>query len=561
MAVSFSMRAWIVLSVPLGLLLSLSGSDGAGKARGPSRDGLEALTAKIDTALETVWTQESMRPAPATDDLQFARRLWVDLLGTIPSLQEIRKIEARPAEGRREWLIEKALADPRFEDVLGERLARIAVGGPMAKQDDLLYRRRRLVRWMSGQVHANRPWDDLVRELVTAEGLSTDKPATNFFVSQDRDPLKLAARTTRAFLGVRIDCAQCHDHPFTRWTQSDFEGLAAWFARTESGLGGVVDKKKGELELCVPLVGDAAELTALAASGETEGMMGSIAPVDTRVIAPAVPFAPELLPATSKNRRSQYAAWLTHPENPFFAKSIVNRLWQWLMGTGIVEPVDELDSTKPRNRELLALLANDLVANGYDLKRTIREIIGSRAYGLDSRVPEGLDEDDAVDAWAAYPLKPLRGDQLASALIQSGSFWTYNQSRAPLLRFARFTGIGEFTKRHGDDLDLDEPEGETLLQRLHLLNGKTTYELTKADEAFSPVTRLPGLSPTDEDAVDNAFLMTLTRHATAAEKELFSARLRACVSDTGKPDTKKRHRVVSDLMWALVNTTEFAWAH
>jgi hypothetical protein len=555
------MRAWIVLSIPLGLVLSLSGSDGAGKARGPNRDGLLEHITSIDATIEAVWAKESMSPAPVTDDLQFARRLWVDLLSTIPSLQEIRQIEARPAEGRREWLVSKALTDPRFEDVLGERLARIAVGGPMAKQDDLLYRRGRLVTWMSGQVHKNRPWDQLVRELITAEGLSTDKPATNFYVSQDRDPLKLSARTARAFLGVRIDCAQCHNHPFARWTQSDFEGLAAWFARTESTLAGTQDKKNGELKLTSPLIGDAAELTALAEAGDTEGMMGTIAPVSTRVVAPAVPFSPELLPGEDTKRRVRYAEWLTHPKNPYFAKAIVNRLWQWLMGRGIVEPVDELDSTKPRSRELLALLADDFVESGYDLKRTIRAIVSSRAYALASRVAEGVDEDDALDAWAAYPLKPLRGDQLASALIQSGSFWTHDRTRAPLLRFARFTGMGEFTKRHGDDLDLEEAEGETLLQRLHLLNGKTVHELVKSDNGFGPVTRLPGLSVTDEDAIDNAFLMTLTRHASPAETEVFAARLKACVNDKGEPDKDPRHEVMSDLLWSLVNTTEFAWAH
>ncbi len=522
------MRPWILLAIPLGLTLSLVDVD---RPRGPAPRPapVEPLVAAIDSALAAEWREAGVTPGEPVDDLTFARRLWLDLLGTIPSLQEVRALEASPPEGRRPRLVARALRDPRFDAVFAERLARIAVGTD-AKPDDLTYRRRRLVAWLTAQVARRRPWDALVRDLIAAEGLPLDRPAVNFVVSQDVDPVRLAARTTRAFLGVRIDCAQCHDHPFARWKQADFEGLAAFFARTRRDLAGVRERGGGELELEVP--------------GEGR----------TREVLPAVPLAPELLPdlETAPSRRAALAAWVTHPDHPTFARSIVNRLWQWLLGRGLVEPVDELDSTAPRSRRLLDLLAEDLVAHGFDLVRTVEAIVSSRAYRLSSRPPPGVDEWEAIDRWVTYPLQPLRSDQLASAVVQTTSLWTHDQGRNPLLRLARFGAINDFTRRHGDDLAAEEAEPETLLQRLHLLNGKTTREATKVDDPFSPVARLPLLAGSDAEAIEAAFLMTLTRRPSPAEREHFLARL-------GGAGGAARARAMADLWWALLNSTEFAW--
>lgn len=603
------MRAWILLSIPLGLALSFSGDDGRGVSakRTPSLRS-QALGASIDSRLSARWSERGIQPAAEVDELTLARRLWLDLLGTIPSLAELRALEQTPAAERRAALLEQVFADPRFNAVLAERLARIAVGGRETKQDDLLYRRGRLVTWLTAQVRQNRPWDELVRELLTAEGLSTDAPAVNFAVSQDVDPVKLAARTTRAFLGVRIDCAQCHDHPFTRWRQRDFEGLAAFFARTERQVGGVRDQAQGELEFQLP-----------SAAAASMGMgMGSMAPDDeahreakeqeqdwpedveakeskegddedddeeeklvrapfgqpvrvvrdpkrpldpaiqTRTVQPRVPLAPELLPAIEgrRGRRRALAAWVTHPDNPFFARALVNRFWLWLMGRGLVEPVDELDSSAPRDEVLLELLAREFRRSGYDLRHLIRAIVGTRAYALSSAQAEGAGEAEAaLEAMALRPLKALRGDQLASAVLQSTSFRAYDERRAPLLRLAFWGGRNGFVERHADDLALEEPEEETLLQRLHLLNGDQVTERTKADDPFGTAQRLALLAPDDAVALDAAFLATLTRRPSPAERDYFGGLLAEVEGENGK-----RAEVLADLLWCLLNTTEFAWS-
>jgi len=585
------MRFWIWILVPLGLVLSLSEPD-RGERRVVSDEESASLVAAVDSHLVTSWEQAALEPAPEVDGLTLMRRLWLDLLGTTPSLLEVRAFQKVPAGQQRGWLIERVLADERFDSILAERLARIAVGGQDAKMGDLIYRRRRLVSWLTGQVRRNRPWDSLVRELIQSEGLSTDTPAVNFTVSQDANPVKLAAQTTRAFLGLRIDCAQCHDHPFARWKQSDFEGLAAYYARVRQNIGGVREVKEGELEFqlpsreasmgMAPAMGempmdathaDVAEVGSESETADKEPLVKApfgqpvlLLPrkdgkkrkrdpnLKTRIVAPQVPFSPELLPDVT-SRRKALAAWLTSPKNPFFAKALVNRFWSWLLGAGLVEPVDELDTTTPSDPRLLELLAERFVASGFDLKVLVRAIVSTKAYRLDSapgEVGEDYDFGDAAEAYALRNLKPLRGDQLGASILQAGSLQPYDQRRAPLLRFANYTQRNEFAQRHGDDLSQEEAQDETLLQRLHLLNGKFLREVTKDDDIFAPVTRLALLAPTDEAAVEAAFLITLTRRPTPEEAKPYVERLRRLEGDA-------RSKLMADLLWTLLNSTEFAW--
>lgn len=580
------MRFWIWLLVPLGLVLSLSEPD-RGKRTLITDEQAAPMVAQIDSHLVTTWGSAGLEPAPEVENLILMRRLWLDLLGTTPSLLEIREFEQVPSGEQPGWLVERVLADERFDSILAERLARIAVGGQDAKMGDLIYRRRRLVSWMTGQVRRNRPWDSLVRELIQSQGLSTDTPATNFTVSQDANPVKLAARTTRAFLGLRIDCAQCHDHPFARWKQSDFEGLAAYYARVRQNLGGVREVKEGELEFQLPsreasmgmapsaaampedaAHADAASVESKSTALEIKAPFGQpvlLLPekdgkkrdpnIKTRIVAPKVPFSPELVPKVA-SRREALAAWLTDAKNPFFAKALVNRFWAWLLGAGLVEPVDELDTTAPTDPRLLELLAERFVESGFDLKALVRAIVSTKAYRLDSapapEASEDYDLGDAAEAYALRNLKPLRGDQLAASILQAGSLQPYDQRRAPLLRFANFTQRNQFAQRHGDDLSLEEPQDETLLQRLHLLNGQTLRDVTKDDDIFAPVTRLALLAPSDEAAIDAAFLITLTRRPTPAEAEPYVLRLKHAQGEA-------RSKLMADLLWTLLNSTEFAW--
>lgn len=502
--------------VALGLGGLLAGTSLA--ARPPRIERALELARRIDFALDEAWAREGVKPVEPASDLELLRRTTLDLLGTVPSLEEIRAFEADTGEGRRERLVTRLTADPRFHYAFAERLARITVG-PGRKQDDLFYRRRRYVAWLRDQIQKHRPWDDVVREILATEGVTVDGPA-NFVVAADLDAAKLAARTSRAFLGIRLDCAQCHDHPFSDWKQKDFEGLAAFFARAH---------RKG------PLVVE---------SGEGDYKLQDMKTGKERVVEPAVPFAPEALEKKGK-RRFALGAWLTDARNPYFAKSIANRLWAWLLGKGIIEPTDMIDEGKARYPRVLSLLEDELHKSRYDLEELVRAIVLTRAYALSSRGDAGLE-----DAFAVYPLKPLHADQLANAIWQATSLETENESRSLFFRLAHLDQTNKFVERHRGDHDAEVPEDETLLERLLLMNGFMVQERIKADNPVTVVSRLLLLAPTDEKLIEIAYLCVLTRRPTPREVEHFSERLRG-----------DRRQAAEDLLWALLNSSELAWNH
>ncbi len=206
---------------------------------------LRPIAAGLDAAFRGRWSESQIQAADRAPELAVMRRLSLALCGTIPSLEEVRRFEARPTEGRIAAWLDDLLKDQRCADYLAERFARAYVGtedGPF-----LLFRRRRFIAWLGTAILENRPYDAIVRELIADSGLWTDHPATNFVtVTYDPDlghptPERLAARVSRAFLGVRLDCAQCHDHPFQTWKQADFRGLAAFFGGVHSNLRGIRD--------------------------------------------------------------------------------------------------------------------------------------------------------------------------------------------------------------------------------------------------------------------------------------------------------------------------------
>jgi hypothetical protein len=447
----------------------------------------------------------------------------------VPSLEEVRQFEALPADQRLPWFVDHLLQDRRCADYFAERFARAWVGtedGPF-----IFYRRRRLIAWLSEQLAANRPYDALVRDLIAADGLWTDHPATNFVsvtVQPDNqnqpDPVRLAGRVTRAFLGLRLDCAQCHNHPFADWKQSDFQGLSAFFGQTQLGFTGIHN-------------------------GPGEYVAEEHKTKLKRVVAPRVPFAPELLPAEG-SRRDQLAAWVTSPKNTFFSRAAANRVWALLTGRPLVEPVDNLesDSVAPA----LPVLADDFAAHGFDLRRLVRVIAFTRVYGLDSA--NGPDNAEAADkTWAVFPLTRLRPEQVVGGVLQAGSVTTLGSEDPLLFRLAHFGEQNEFVKRYGDSgEDEFDGRGGTIPQRLLLMNGKLVRERTK-DDIFNAATRIAWMSPDARAAVEAAYLTVLTRRPTPAESAHFSGPI-------GQPGANRAEKL-EDLYWVLINSTEFSWNH
>jgi Protein of unknown function (DUF1549)/Protein of unknown function (DUF1553) len=498
--------------------------------QGEVRSDLHEIVTDLDRLFHEHWTDQKLVPAARAADLAVMRRLALVLCGTVPSLEEIRRFESRPRESRVEAWLDDLLADRRCADYLAERFARAYVGtedGPFIK-----YRRRRFVTWLSDAFVENRPYDALVRDLIASQGLWTDHPATNFVsVTVDPElerptPDRLAARVARAFLGARIDCAQCHDHPFQPWKQADFRSLAAFFGGVHADLRGIRD-------------------------GENDYQPPDRKTKEPVKVEPQVPFSPDLLPE-SGSPRERLAAWVVDARNPNFARATVNRVWALVLGRPLAEPVDDLRAAGELH-PALGRLADDFAAHGYNLHRLIRVIAATEVFQLDSAVaetPSGAQEE----AWAVFPMTRLRPEQVAGALFQSSSLSTLGAQSHWFIRMVTYTGRNDFVRRYGDTgEDEFDSRGGTIPQRLVLMNGDIVRDKIKGD-FFTAPGRIAGLARDDRAAVETAFLTVLTRRPSPEEESHFTARLAGTTKDV-------RKERLTDLFWALINTTEFSWNH
>ncbi len=498
------------------------------------REDFRSVIETVNTEFQTDWQDAGLQAAGRADDLTICRRISLALTGTIPSLEEIRAIEAQPAEYRIQWWLSHLLEDRRYADYVGERFARVYVGtdnGPF-----LVFRRGRFVTWLADQLEANVAYDQIVRQLIADTGLWTDSPAVNFVTAtldqnNDSQPdiMRLTRRVSRAFLGVRLDCVQCHDdHMGSDWLQSDFHELGAFFSEARMSPVGIRDSKK-EYEFQY-LYEDTPE-----------------------TIPPTVPFYEELLPESGP-RRERLARWVTHPDNAAFARTAVHRVWALMFGSPMFEAVDNIPLEGPFPPGLETLAA-DFVEHDYDLKRLIRLIAATDAFQRDSRAD--IEVTPLHEArWAAFPLTRLRPEQVAGSLLQASSLTTIDAESHILLRIGRYFQQNEFVKRYGDTGE-DEfgAHGGTIPQRLLMMNGNLVKEKTRDNLIGNASTRIAVLAPDDEKAVETAYLTILTRRPSEVELDHFTqTRLKGTRN-------KARIRALEDMYWTLLNSTEFSWNH
>lgn len=498
---------------------------------------------QVDQEFERYWEENGLQTAGRADNLTIVRRMSLGLTGTVPSLEELRVLESLPEEDQLEWWLSRLLEDRRYSDYVGERLARAYVGtenGPF-----LVFRRRRFVTWLSDQLEQNTPYDEIVRRLISDSGIWTDAPSVNFLtvtVSDDTngkpDPMRLAGRTTRAFLGMRIDCLQCHDDRLGNVSlgttddprdgmQSDFHHLAAFFGGVNFSLFGITDGT-GEYEYQYLGADESEEVPA------------------------RPPFFPELLPEGG-TPREQLANWVTHDQNKPFARAIVNRMWALLVGKPLVDPIDDIPLYGDYPPALESL-ADDFVKHDYNLRRLIRIIAATKAFQLDSRANFEV-EAKHENCLAVFPLTRLRPEQVAGGVIQASRLMTIDANSHIFAQLQRFNEENEFIKRYGDtgEDEFDERAG-TIAQRLLMMNGKLVKEQTDQNLVFNAATHIAQLAPTNEKAIETAYLAVLTRRPTPAELAHFLDLLDGVRGN-------ERNRVFEDLYWVLVNSTEFSWNH
>ncbi|MBA2117530.1 DUF1549 domain-containing protein [Bremerella alba] len=504
-------------------------------------DDFQAAKLAVDAQFQEVWQARELQPAPQADDLTIARRISLGLTGSIPSLEEIRLIENRPDEDRLAWWVNHLLEDRRYGDYMAERLSRAYVGtenGPF-----LIFRKRRFVTWLSDQLMENRPYNELTQDLIADSGLWTDHPAVNFITATvDQDGTKepdvamLAGRVTRAFLATRIDCVQCHDDNLGGdLKQSDFHELASFFREAQNSFVGIMDKK-----------GKPYDYQYLHAEEET-------------TVPAQAPFNQHLIPESGGTLRNRLASWVTHPENKPFSRAIVNRVWAVMTGRPLVEPVDDIplkgSFEKGNFPAGLDPLVDDFIAHNFDLKRLIRLIAATEAFGRDSRADHEITAQHE-QAWAAFPVTRLRPEQVIGSVNQASSLSTLNADSHVLTKLITYGETNDFLQRYGDaGEDEFSMDGGTIPQRLLMMNGNLVTERTKNNFVRNAATRISQLSPNDETAVETAFLCVLTRRPNPVELEHFTDKLE------NEEIPSNRSQDFEDIYWALMNCTEFAWNH
>ncbi|MCC6508614.1 MAG: DUF1553 domain-containing protein, partial [Pirellulaceae bacterium] len=444
------------------------------------------------------------------------------------------------------WWVEHLLADKRWSDYFRQRIARACVGtheGPF-----LLFRRRKFNTWLSEQLEQGTPYDRIVRQMISSDGLWTDTPAVNFVTATmdegnngRADPIRLAGRTCRAFLAMRIDCLQCHDDVLQRTnfgnlqapregTQEDFHGLAAFYAGTATAdpvFRGIIEDQRAYSYQFL--------------NEESE-----------RTVSPQVPFYRELLPSNGKPRE-RLGAWVTHPENKMFARATVNRMWALMFGRALVEPVDDIPLVGDLP-PMLDVLADDFVKHQYNLRRLVALIANSAAFQRSSRAEFEISPAHEA-AWAVFPLTQLRPDQVATSIIQTCRLTAIDTHSSIFLQLQAFGDGQEFVKSFGDRGE-DEFNADpiTITQRLLMMNGNMVSERTKIDLVANASTRIARFVKNDDEALDLIYLTILNRYPTHDEQVVFKEHLQGKYGRT-------RARAMSDMAWAMLNTTEFCWNH
>jgi Protein of unknown function (DUF1553)/Protein of unknown function (DUF1549) len=491
----------------------------------------------VDTHVFAKLKQMTILPSELCTDYEFIRRAYLDCIGRLPTTVEAKAFQENKAPDRRAKLIDQLLAQPEFADFWTLKWADVLRSSRKSIQ---LKGSHAFHEWLRGRIAENVPVDVMVKELLTANGNTFNNPPANYYRIA-KDPLGLAESTAQLFMGVRMQCAKCHNHPFERWTQDDYYGFAAWFARV---------KQKPEPG-GKPNTPNSAEVIYSLREGEVTQ------PRSGKVMKPRYISVGDADVKPGTDRREALAEWLASPGNPFFAKSVTNRVWFHLMGKGIVDPVDDFrDSNPSSNDELLDALAKDFSAKKFDLKHLVRTIMNSRTYQL-SAVPNETNKDDAK-YFSHAVTKLLTAEQLLDALCDVTAV---PEKFAGLPAGTRAIQLvdGEvnhpFLKAFGQPArelacECERESDGNLGQALQLINGPTVNE--KVRNAGNRLGGLLSAKKTELEILDEIYYAALARPAFEDERKVALAHI-------AKGADKRK--AWEDVLWAVINTREFLFRH
>ena len=500
----------------------------------PVDDSVYAALPRKNFIDDLVWTklkELGVTPSEPAGDGTFLRRAYLDVIGRLPTADEARAFLADPSPSKREALVDALLAREEYADFWANKWAdllrpnayRVGVKATFS-----------LDAWLRDAFRRNLPYDQFVRELVTARGSTWRNGAVTLFRDR-REPPEITTAVSQLFLGIRLECAKCHHHPFEAWGQDDFYGLAAYFARLgHKGVG-----------LSPPISGGE-EMVFAAAKGTVAH------PISGEPVPPKPLFGSAQVPETG-DPRDALAEWIVSADNPYFAKVAVNRVWADLMGRGLVEPVDDLRVTNPASNEaLLAALADHFRKVGFDQKQLIRTMMTSYVYGLSS-VPNDRNVADTRN-YSRHYRQRLRAEVLLDALsditevpetfaaLPAGSrateIWSHRVESLFLDAFGR--------PDPNQDPPCERTTETTMVQTLHLMNAPNLHRKVTSDEGRAA--RLAASDKKADEIVDELYLLVYARLPASGERQVAADWFASAAS---------RRQATEDLLWALLNTPEF----
>jgi hypothetical protein len=511
---------------------------------------VRAITAAIDKHLADDWKARKITPAAAADDEEFCRRVYLDVLGRIPKVSEVRAFADDTTADKRAKLVTLLLSKPGYAANMAAHLR--AAWLPETLGDQFKnFQGEQYEQYLRRKLTANESIDKIVRQTLTAEvgvgprgrtGFTTQQATDpdlqaiqNFYQALEAKPENLGATATRAFLGFKLECAQCHDHPFAPYTRTQFWQFAAFFAEftplppTGPSFVGPLEPQHDKNRLYIP--GLNKQVTAKFMDGNSPKW------------------------SETKTPRQELADWISDPKNPAFARNVVNRTWQQYFGVGLLDPIDEpSDTNLPSHPKLLDELTKAFADAEYDLKVLVRGLTASRAYQLTSKQTDDMQADPR--RFARMNLKGLNGGQIYDSFVVATGMRTAPQPNQPYFDPTGGDGMTRYSFRTLFPIPPKPIETQTsILQALTVMNGKLVANQTSihAGEVLPAIADAPFLDTAGK--VEALFYATLTRKPTADEREKFTSYV-----DRGGPSGDK-NKALADVFWVLLNSTEFLFNH
>ena len=487
----------------------------------------------IDELALARWKKLGIVPSDLCSDGEFVRRATLDLCGRLPTLDETKAFLADKSSDRRAKLIDRLLEDRDYPAFFALRWGSILRNASLAGAEQASYA---FHEWIREMIARNRPYDEFVRGVVAASGEWQEAPAVNWYWQMRDDQLhQPVADTAQVFLGLRLQCAKCHHHPYERWSQGDYFGLAGFFSR-------LARKSLGEP---TPYYSD------------RKRHYNDINPATGKPIEPKPLDGPEMKVPPEEDPRQKLVDWMSEPSNPFFAKAMANRMWGHLMGRGLVDPVDDMRETNPpSNPELLEALAKDFVRSKYDVKQLLRTICNSSVYQL-SATPSEWNQHDKQNHARFYGRRVI-AEVLHDAIDQACGTRTQFSKMSKTSRAVDLPheGFGSYfldvfdRPPRSSACECARSTGASLSQVLHLANSSTVE--SKVTNGQGRIAKLVEKKVAPSEAIDEMYLAAFSRLPTDAERRLSLEHI------AKNADVRKG---LEDVLWSLINTREFMFNH